>query len=828
MKLVKYSFYLVQFSLILEFAAIKPLAAEELNRRNFRSWQNLSTSAIDLLAQQGVTRVTGVELNQTDNGLEVILKTAAGGERLVPLILPEGNNLVIDILGATLGFSIRNGVTETNPSPGIKEVNLVKINNSSIRLTIIGEKQTPSAEVVPSQQNLILSVTPEQTTARQTEPEEEIEILVTSTTVGTRTETDPLDVPQSIQTIPREVIENRQVNNFTEALRTVPGIVPNNETGLFSEVNIRGFVADYRRNGLRSSGFLSFSGEQTANIERIEVLKGPASVLYGQGSFGGTVNLVTKKPTNKSFYQIDVAIGNYDLYRGAVDLSGPLNESKTVKYRLNLAAESAGSFIDFNDRERYLVAPVLTWQIGKNTDLTFEAEYSNVDPGRNAGLPARGTIFNNPNGDIPRNRFIGVPERERQNLEAFLVGYNLEHRFSKNWRIRNAFQFSGRILGTPSFLTFESNLQEDDRTLERTYDETTQFDSYSYLLDTYTVGNFKTGSIKHELLTGIELSRDDTFFASSVGELNPLDLFEPDYDNLVLEPTDNFQDKTVIKQLGIYLQDKIEFSDSFILLLGGRFDIVSTDFEDLALDTDDFQQDEAFSPRVGLVYKPISQLSLYASYSSSFFPNTFARSVDDEFFDPQEGTQYEIGVKAEIDQKLSATLAYFDTTITNVLTEDISSPGFSVQTGEQNSKGVELSVAGEILPGWNVIGGYVYNDAKVTEDNVIEVGNRLNNVPEHAISLATNYEIQEGDYKGLGVGLEIYFVGDRQGDIDNTFEVPGYTRTDASIFYNRGKFRTALNFRNLFDIDYFESTQSDLRVRYGDPFTVIGSVSFEF
>ena len=181
-----------------------------------------------------------------------------------------------------------------------------------------------------------------------------------------------------------------------------------------------------------------------------------------------------------------------------------------------------------------------------------------------------------------------------------------------------------------------------------------------------------------------------------------------------------------------------------------------------------------------------------------------------------------------MNDKISLSIAYFDLTITNVLTEDDDNPSFSVQTGEQNSKGIELFASGEILPGWDVIGGYVYNDATVTEDNVIPVGNRLNNVPEHAISLLTNYEIPEGDFKGLGGSLGIYFVGDRQGDLDNTFEVPSYTRTDASIFYNRDKFRAALNFRNLFDIDYFESAQTDLRVRPGEPFTVICSVSYEF
>ena len=312
--------------------------------------------ATDLLAQ-GVTRVTGVEVIQSESGLELILRTVAGSERLVPLIVPEGNDLVIDILDATLAFSIRNGVTELNPALGISRVTVNEGEENSIQVRITGENQTPSAEVVLSRQNLVLSITPEQTTAQEQsdEPDQEIDIVVTE--VGTRTETDPQDVPQTIQVIPQEIIENREVNDLTEALESVPGIVPNNDTGLFNDVNIRGFGADYRRNGLRADVFGS-SGEQTANVERIEVLKGPASVLYGQGSFGGTVNIVTKQSTNEPFYQVDAAIGNFDLYRGAIDLSGPLNDSKTLKYRLNLAAETEDSFIDFYDRDRFLVAPV--------------------------------------------------------------------------------------------------------------------------------------------------------------------------------------------------------------------------------------------------------------------------------------------------------------------------------------------------------------------------------------------------------------------------------------------------------------------------------------
>ena len=785
---------------------------------------SLNGTAADLLAQGG-TRVTGIEVNQTESGLEVILKTTAGSEKLVPLILPEGNDLVIDILDATLGFSIRNGVTELNPAPGIEQVQLSRVDDTSIRLTITGESQTPNAEVIPSRQNLVLSVTPEQTTAQEDEPSEEIDIIVTSTTVGTRTETDLQEVPQSVQIIPQETLEQRKINNFTEALRNVPGIVSITDTNNFSLINIRGFRADYRRNGLRNVVF-GDSGEQTANVERLEILKGPASVLYGQGSFGGTVNIITKQPTDDHFYKVDAAIGNFDLYRGAIDLSGPLNESKNLKYRLNIAAETEGSFVDFIDRDRFLIAPVISWQIGKNTDITFELEYSILDFETYNGLPARGTVLDNLNGEFDRDRFANDPELGRER-DAIIVGYDLEHRFSDNWRIRNAFQF-GYARGPGTFL-FPTNLQEDDRTLELGLSDSEKFDTYSYLLDTYAVGNFNTGSIEHELLVGVELSRSEEYSTFTIGEVTPLDLFDPNYDNLVAQPNpDLFQEETINQTLGIYLQDKIEFTDSLILLAGGRFDLVNTDSANLVDDTSDFQQEEEFSPRVGIVYKVIPEVSLYASYSRSFVPNFGNRTEDGEIFEPRRGTQYEIGAKAELNEKISATIAYFDTTIENIPTPDPDNLVFDVLSGEQNSNGVELFTTGEILPGWNVIGGYTYNDATVTEDNNFEVGNRINNVPEHAVSLFTSYELQQGSLKGLGGTLGIYFVGDRQGDLNNTFELPSYTRTDASIFYNRDKFKTALNFRNLFDIDYFVNADNDVRVRYGAPFTVIGSLSYEF
>lgn len=812
----------------------------------------VSNRASDSIAQ-GITRVTGVELDRTEDGLEVILQTPAGRTRLVPLILPQGNSLVIDILDASLGFSIRNGIEETNPAPGISAIALNKIDDNSIRLTITGENQAPSAEVVPGRDDLVLSITTDGTTADR-QPDEEIEVIVTGeedddynvtdASVGTRTDTPLQNVPQSIQVVPQEVIEDQQVNNVTDALRNVPGVVPSDSNRtLFNNPTIRGFgggfdfnIDVYRRNGLRDGQGASNTGD-SANIERIEVLKGPSSVLYGQGSPGGIINLVTKQPLNEPFYEVSGEIGNYNFYRGTLDLSGPLDENETVLYRLNVAAETSESFIDFYDRDRYLVNPVLAWNIGDDTKLSLEFEYRSVKSLNDAGLPAVGTVLDNPNGNLPLSRYAGEPDIDNQDTDTYRVGYNFEHRFNENWRIRNAFDTV--LSRSNSLRLINSSLDPDGRTLNRNYfDNGDGFDVNAYTLDTYTVGKFNTGSIEHELVAGIELTRNEvrnnnTFFAPA----DPIDLFNPQYGVATLtEPTRFTDRKTTNDGLGIYLQDQVTLSDKFTIVLGGRFDILTEEVENFNLDTTEFQQNEAFSPRVGIVYQPIEEISLYASYSRSL-EQSIGESADASTFDPGRGTQYEIGVKGDISDygvsrrhRLSATLALYDLTRTNVLTNDPDNPNpqFQIQTGEQNSQGIELSVAGEILPGWNITGGYAYSDAIITEDNTFAEGNRLDNAPENAVSLWTTYELQQGSLQGLGFGAGLFFVGERQGDLENSFQLPSYTRTDAAIFYERGKFKTALNFRNLFDIDYFEAADNDLEVFPGDPFSIVGSVTVEF
>ncbi|XQQ07491.1 MAG: TonB-dependent siderophore receptor [Leptolyngbya sp. IPPAS B-1204] len=262
---------------------------------------------------------------------------------------------------------------------------------------------------------------------------------------------------------------------------------------------------------------------------------------------------------------------------------------------------------------------------------------------------------------------------------------------------------------------------------------------------------------------------------------------------------------------------------------GGRIDFFDENRDDRDTNEETNQSETAFSPRVGIVYQPIRPISLYASYARSFVPTIGIASGGDTFR-PERGTQYEVGMKADINDQLSANLALYDLTRSNVTTPDPDNPGFSVQTGKQRSRGVEVDISGEILPGWNIIGGYAYTDARITEDNdpTIE-GNQRFSAPEHSFNLWTTYRIQDGDLQGLGFGLGFFYTGERWADNANTVELPSFFRTDAAIFYEREQFRAALNFRNIFDVENYTSDYgSSTFVNRGAPFTFLGTISWQF
>ncbi|WP_414527693.1 TonB-dependent siderophore receptor [Nodularia chucula] len=795
---------------------------------------------------QGIIQVTGVKLGQTDKELEVILETT-GSDQLQPVSKSEGNNFIVDIPNSQLNLPSGSEFRQENPADGITAVTVTNIDANTIRVIVTGETSLPKVELFDSDEGLIFGVTPEITAMQppETPPEEAseqqdepIELVVTGerdsyrvpdTSVGTRTDTPLRDIPQSIQVIPQEVLRDQNVTRQEEALRNVSGVVTGSPPYLErSFYRIRGFFLPNSAGNNLINGIPDFVGGDSSgfsNVERVEVLKGPASVLFGQGSPGGTINFVTKQPLREPFYEINATIGNYDFYQGGIDLSGLLDNRGNVLYRLNTSYRNAGSSIDLIKDRNFQIAPVLSWAISDRTKLTLEGDYVNDSVVPPTGVPALGSVLFNPNGKISPNRNYNESNAIQQ-VNLGRIGYKLEHQFSDTWSLRNAFFASFFDLDV-SNLAVPTGLQPDNRTLNRRLLNTTR-DNTSYVLASDVTGKFSTGSIEHQLTIGFDFndfSNRDTVTAIAS---SPIDIFNPVFGRPIdSNPALEFDGGTNRIALGIYAQDQITVAENLKLLLGIRFDTFNQTVENRVGGTEQNQSENAFSPRVGIVYQPIPPISLYASYSQSFSP-VDGRSFENAQFQPERGTQYEVGVKADLTDRLSATLAFYDLLLSNVLTDDPVNPDFSIQTGKQRSRGIEMNLSGAILPGWNIITGYAYTDARIEEDNALPVGNRLSNVPKHSFNLWTTYEIQAGNLKGLGFGLGLFYVGERQGDLGNSFEIPSYLRTDAAIFYKQDNWRAALNVRNLFGVDYFESSFNRNRLFAGEDLTIQGTISWQF
>jgi iron complex outermembrane recepter protein len=800
-----------------------------------------ATTVKEWMAQveAAIVRVTGVRVEvrsepqgeRTDQGLQVVL-VSESGQVLQATQQADGNTLILTVPNAVLALSDGQAFEAEKPVEGIDRVSVTQADARTIRISITGLSDLPTAEIVPGQ-GLVLAVTPEEGI------EEEITVTgegqrgyrVPNASTATRTDTPLRDIPQAIQVVPRQVLEDQNVNRLEEAVRNAPGVTQTSApyfiNGTF--LVIRGFTArDDSGNILRNGVSDPISSRQIdfANIEQVEVLKGPASVLFGRADPGGTVNIITKQPLQDPFYEVDATVGSYDFYRGTIDLSGPLNESKTVTYRLNAAYQNIGSFIDFVDSNRFLIAPVISVDLSDRTRLTFEGEYSSSNNRAMLGVPALGSVLSNPNGQLPLNRNIGEPFARPFDVQTYRIGYKLEHQFSDNLSLRNQFRFSSYNATVDEI--FGTRLLADNRTLNRQYTERS-FLQQGYNFTTDLIAKFSTGSIQHQLLFGVDLLRFDSPRFLGIGRsISPIDIFNPVYGRPLGSSTFtrfNFAFRT--DALGVYVQDQITLLDNLKLLAGLRFDTFKTSEQDFLSDIETSTSGSAFSPRFGIVYQPIEPISLYASYSRSFTPvNGIA--LNGSSFQPESGTQYEVGIKADFNPRLSTTLALFDLTRTNVSTTDPNDPNFSIQTGEQRSRGLELSLSGEILPGWNIFAGYAYTDAKITEDNDFPSGNRLSNAPENTFNLWTTYEIQSGSLRGLGLGIGLFYKGETQGDLANSFTIPSYLRTDASLFYRRNNFRVSINVRNLFDRKYYEFANGQNFVYAAEPLTVQGTVSWQF
>lgn len=805
-----------------------------------------ATTVKDWMAQIEAARVqvTGVRLEETETGLQVVLETAAG-TLAAPTTTVAGNVLTADIPNAVLSLPEGEAFEVANPVVGIEQVSVTSLPGDQVRVTVSGIDTPPTAEVQSTEQGLVFAVTPGTTGVANTE-DAEVEITVTAerpqedytvpdATTATRTDTPLRDIPQSIQVVPREVLEDQQVIRLDDALRNVSGVSQNSADPRGQRFQVRGFDS---ANVLRDGFNLTFGGsfgnsgfQELANIERVEVLKGPAAILYGTSQPGGIINLVTKKPLSEPYYGLEFSVGNRGLIEPSIDLSGPLTEDGRLLYRLNALYRREDYFRDFDVAvERFFIAPVLQWKISDRTDLFLNFEYLNDQRPADFGLVAIGDRV----ADIPFDRNLGERD-DKQTAESIRAGYQFEHRFDESWTLKNAFNFLTYDTISPTATALD--LDENTGILSRFFEVSDQ-PSTSYELQTNLTGKFKTGPIDHQLLVGIDLKRrvdGPSIFKGDFDANVPINIFNPIYG---ASPRPALEDNPIYfegtfrnDRLGVFLQDQITLLDNLKLLAGIRYDAVwqnnNTRFLQDVSETSQFT--DTLSPRFGIVYQPIEELSLYGSYSQSFFPNS-ATTVTGEILPPERGEQFEVGVRGEfLDGRLISSLALFNLTRQNLAVTDPNNLNFSVATGEQRSRGLELDIAGEVLPGWKVIANYAYIDAEITEDDDIPVGNRLFNVPEHNFNLWTNYEVQTGALQGLSFGLGFNFVSERLGDNANSFTLDSYFLTNAAISYKRDNWRAALNFRNLFDVDYIQGSENGRlsEIYPGQGFTVIGTISVE-
>jgi iron complex outermembrane receptor protein len=472
-----------------------------------------------------VVQVTTVKANPTEQGVEVILQTTLG-EQLTVVNRSAGNSYIADIPNAQLRLPSGDGFAfgSQKPITGITQITVTNADANTIRVTvgdeglIFGVKSAVASSPQgqqPQTQGAPQPVAPEiETQGAESAPQEEddIEIVVTGeqetgyrvpdASTATRTDTPLRDIPQSIQVIPQEVIEDRNVTELGDALETAGGVVSagGRGTSVFGpDFLIRGFEVS---NSVFREGipYFSLSPLSTNDIERVEVLKGPASVLFGQGEPGGVINLVSKKPLNEPFYSASFTAGNFDTYRGTLDFSGPLNESRTVKYRLNVSYENYDSFRNFVEGERLIFSPTLTWDIGTNTSINFYGQYTNNRETIDEGIVA----FGNGIVDVPRDRFLGEEFGEFEQ-EQFNLGYTLNHRISEDWSVRQALQYTQYkpIRFAPLFDSFDEETGELSRLeyyADGTYDR--------FFTNAEVIGKFNTGSIQHQLLFGAEYRRN--------------------------------------------------------------------------------------------------------------------------------------------------------------------------------------------------------------------------------------------------------------------------------------------------------------------------------
>ncbi|WP_180356168.1 TonB-dependent siderophore receptor [Aliirhizobium smilacinae] len=647
------------------------------------------------------------------------------------------------------------------------------------------------------------------------------------TSVATKSDTDIRKVPQSIGTISRKELEDRNVQSLVEAARYTAGVRAG-QFGFdprFDTIFIRGFnVTDtgFYRDGLRSlGGPFSVFRHEPYTLQGVTILKGPSSGVYGSGAPGGIVNVISKRPTEEPFREIEGQIGSYDRAQVNFDLSGPVADNDNVLYRLTGVKRAADTQFMAARDDRFSIAPALTLRSDdQDTQLTILGEYTDFTSGGAAGW------FTSPSGTIT-DLEQGDPRYRDYDGRQYRFGYEFEHRltdevvFKQNVRYQNIdtdMKYVGIALVLGDFVL---------RAPERLRDEAS-----GIAVDNQLLWSFDTGPLEHKLMTGVDYSYVDYRWRYGRGGF----MFNDQAPIIPPTALDLFDERTNQQQVGLYIQDQIDY-DRWSLTVGGRFDWLETSKSDLLENSsgNTEKRDHKFTGRIGLAYLFDNGLSPYASYSTSFAPTTGASRT--AHFKPTEGEQMEVGLRYTPEgSNLSISAALFDITQSSMLVNVSSTE--QAQTGEVGSRGFEIQATSSITDALSLTAAYTYLDMKYQGDSegttgATPKGNFPAGIPDQMFSLWGQYNVLSGPLEGLGVGLGARFLDTSYADDKNTRNNPSRTLVDASMSYDFGKLRPNLggltaqvSAKNVFDDR--EVTCVNLNCYREQGRSVIGSLKFRF
>jgi iron complex outermembrane receptor protein len=665
--------------------------------------------------------------------------------------------------------------------------------------------------------------------------------IVKNTGTATKTDTPLIEIPQSISVVTDRQMRDRGIHGVEEALWYTAGT----QGGQYGDDSrsdwtlIRGFKPARYLDGLAvvDGAWTGDSRIEPYGLERIDVLKGPASVNYGAMPPGGMLNFVSKRPTADPLREIELQAGGYDLRQAAFDFGGPLNDSGTLLYRLTGLARNSDNVVDHVHDDRYYVAPAITWTPDERNSLTVLARWQKADTVEGGGfLPAEGSLYPGPNGTIPRSFFAGEPGGNDYIKTNKSLGYEFSHDFGDGTRFRQNLRYMRADVDATAGGIGAFGLQDDfipgsdpARTLLARYYYPRLDESSSFAVDNSLAFAFGTGRVHHEMLAGMDYrrSRDDIAQAFAFG-VPPLDIYNPVYGAELTVPDFTSHTQQAQGQVGLYVQDQAKFG-RWVFTLGGRHDWVGTDTRDRINGGRQHQSDARFSGRVGVNYLFDNGLAPYVGYSQSFQP-TVGTDFDGHAFVPTTGEQVEAGVKYQpAGGRLLATLALYELTQQNTLTVDPDHTLFSVQQGETRVRGVELEGRWNIGPGFSVYGAYTHTDSEVTKSTALEtLGKELALQPRDQASLGADYTITTGPLAGLGFGAGVRYTGGLYGDINNLWHTPSYTLYDAAVHYDVGHWRLQLNAANLTDEKYIAVCNSGTWCYYGYPRTVTATARFQW